>query len=189
MLNKLIPTNTKTFFKILPILNIHLYNNDISLTVQKKHLLNVVRVLKNHNNFQFKILSCISGIDYPGSKRRFKLVYEMLSLRYNIRLRLKTLSDEISPVDSISTVFPAAGWYESEIWDMFGVFFQNHSNLTRLLTDYGFEGYPLRKDFPLSGFTEVSYDYVKKQVLNNKIELSQELKTFKFQSPWEGLKV
>ena len=113
----------------------------------------------------------------------------MLSVRYNTRLRVKIFVNELTPIKSIHLVYPASGWYESEIWDMFGVFFTNHTNLTRLLTDYGFEGYPLRKDFPLSGFIETSYDYAKKQVLNSKIELSQEYKTFNFKSPWEELKI
>ena len=190
MKNKLIVKNFRTFTNIIPLINAHIYNNNhISLTIKKKNILNTIKILKNHSNFQFKILSCVSGVDYPNYKRRFKIVYELLSVRYNTRLKIKVFSDELSPIESISSIFPASCWYESEIWDMFGVFFQNHTNLTRLLTDYGFEGYPLRKDFPLSGFTEVSYDYTKKQVLNNKIELSQEFKTFKFQSPWETLSV
>lgn len=190
MRNKFISKNLQTFLKTLPILSAHVYSNSsVSLTVSEKRLLSSIFILKNHANFQFKILSCISGVDYPNKKRRFKIVYELLSVRYNTRLTLKVFSDEITPVSSLTSIFPAAGWYESEIWDMFGVFFINHSNLTRLLTDYGFEGYPLRKDFPLSGFTEVSYDFIKKQVLKNKIELSQELKTFKFSSPWEEIKL
>lgn len=186
---KLIKKNFKTFINILPVLNAHLYNNCISFTISKNQLLKTLFLLKNHTNFQFKMLSCISCVDYVNKKRRFKIVYELLSVRYNTRIKIKIFSDEIDPIESTTNIFSAASWYESEIWDMFGVFFQNHNNLTRLLTDYGFEGYPLRKDFPLSGFTEVSYDFTKKQVLNNKIELSQELKTFKFTSPWEDIKI
>jgi NADH:ubiquinone oxidoreductase subunit C len=113
----------------------------------------------------------------------------LLSVKYNVRIRVKILTHELSPVKSIEKLFSAANWYESEIWDMFGVFFSNHTHLTRLLTDYGFEGYPLRKDFPLSGFVETSYDYSKKRVLNEKIELCQEYRTFKFSSPWEILEL
>lgn len=185
----IVSKNFKTFIGTIPILNAHLYNNGISLTVSKNQLLNVIFILKNHTNFQYKILSCISCVDYINKKRRFKIIYELLSVKYNTRLKIKIFSDEITPVESITKIFFAANWYESEIWDMFGLFFQNHTNLTRLLTDYGFEGYPLRKDFPLSGFTEVSYDFIKKQVLNNKIELSQEFKAFKFSSPWENIKL
>lgn len=189
MITNFTSKNLKTFFKLTPILNAHVYTKSISLTVSKDHLLNTLFLLKNHTNFQFKMLSCIAGVDYPNKKRRFKIVYDLLSVRYNVRIRLKVFSDEITPIDSATKIFSAAGWYESEIWDMFGVFFRDHPNLTRLLTDYGFEGYPLRKDFPLSGFTEVSYDFIKKQVLNNKIELSQEFKTFKFSSPWENISI
>ena len=189
MITNSISNNLKTFFKLAPILNAHVYNKCISITVAKSQLLNTIFLFKNHTNFQFKMLSCISGVDYPNKKRRFKVVYDLLSVKYNIRIRVKVFSDEITPIDSLTKIFPAAGWYESEIWDMFGVFFKDHPNLTRLLTDYGFEGYPLRKDFPLSGFTEVSYDFTKKQVLNSKIELSQEFKTFKFSSPWETISI
>ena len=189
MTNKLIKENLKTIIKKLPVVNIHFYQGIISITVPMKRLVSTLSILKNHINFQFKVLSCISGVDYPNKKKRFKVVYELLSLKYNTRIRVKVFVDELSPIESSVGIYPAAGWYESEIWDMFGVFFVNHSNLTRLLTDYGFEGYPLRKDFPLSGFIETSYDYTKKQVLNSKIELSQEYKAFNFKSSWEDLKL
>ena len=189
MTNKLIKENLKTIIKKLPVVNIHFYQGIISITVPMKRLVSTLSILKNHINFQFKVLSCISGVDYPNKKKRFKVVYELLSLKYNTRIRVKVFVDELSPIESSVGIYPAAGWYESEIWDMFGVFFVNHSNLTRLLTDYGFEGYPLRKDFPLSGFIETSYDYTKKQVLNSKIELSQEYKSFNFKSSWEDLKL
>ena len=101
--------------------------------------------------FQFKVLTCISGVDYPMNKYRFQIVYELLSVRYNFRIRVKTFTHELLSIKSCEKVFSAANWYECEIWDLFGVFFKNHSNLKRILTDYGFEGYPLRKDFPLSG--------------------------------------
>ena len=189
MTNKLIKENLKIIVKKLPVVNIHFYQGILSITVPVKRLVSTLSILKNHINFQFKVLSCISGVDYPNKKRRFKIVYELLSLKYNTRLRVKVFVDELTPIKSSISVYPAAGWYESEIWDMFGVFFVDHSNLTRLLTDYGFEGYPLRKDFPLSGFIETSYDYNKKQVLNSKIELSQEYKSFNFKSSWEDLKL
>ena len=189
MTNKLIKENLKIIVKKLPVVNIHFYQGILSITVPMNRLVSTLSILKNHINFQFKVLSCISGVDYPNKKRRFKIVYELLSLKYNTRLRVKVFVDELTPIKSSISVYPAAGWYESEIWDMFGVFFVDHSNLTRLLTDYGFEGYPLRKDFPLSGFIETSYDYNKKQVLNSKIELSQEYKSFNFKSSWEDLKL
>ena len=189
MKNLFIIENLKNITKILPILKIQIHQEEISLLVRNKHLISTLIFLKNHIKYQFKILSCISGVDYPSNKYRFKIVYELLSVKYNVRLRVKVLTDELTPVESCGSVFNAGSWYESETWDMYGIFFTNHVNLTRLLTDYGFEGYPLRKDFPLSGFVEVSYDYTRKRVTNERIELSQEYRSFKFSSPWETLEI
>ena len=189
MNNLFIAENLKVITKVLPILKIQIHQKEISLIVKRNHLIPVLTFLKNHFKYQFKILTCISGVDYPANKYRFKVVYELLSVRYNIRLRVKVLTDELSPIESCRSIFAAAGWYESEIWDLFGIFFINHTNLTRLLTDYGFEGYPLRKDFPLSGFVEASYDYTRKRVVNDRVELSQEYRAFKFTSPWETLEL
>ena len=189
MNNLFIAENLKVITKVLPILKIQIHQKEISLIVKRNHLLPVLLFLKNHVKYQFKILSCISGVDYPSQKYRFKVVYELLSVRYNIRLRVKVLTNELIPIESSCSVFSAAGWYESETWDMYGIFFTNHVNLTRLLTDYGFEGYPLRKDFPLSGFVESSYDYTRKRVTNERVELSQEYRSFKFTSPWETLEL
>lgn len=189
MSNLFIVENLKKLTKLLPILKIQIYQKEISLIIDKNYLLTVLFFLKTHINYQFKILSCISGVDYPSNKHRFKIVYDLLSVKYNSRIRVKILTDELTPIESCGNIFAAAQWYESEIWDMFGVFFSNHSNLTRLLTDYGFEGYPLRKDFPLSGFIETSYDYTRKRVANERVELSQEYRVFKFTSPWETLEL
>lgn len=186
MRNQLNSKNLLKLNKYLPILQFNKFNkNFISLTVHKSKIISSLNFLKNNASFQFKILSCISGVDYPNKKTRFKIVYELLSLRFNSRIRVCTHCDELSSLDSSAEVFKAASWYESEIWDMFGVFFAKHPNLNRILTDYGFEGYPLRKDFPLSGFVESGYDYTKKQVLNTRLELSQEFKPFEFESPWK----
>jgi NADH:ubiquinone oxidoreductase subunit C len=144
---------------------------------------------KNNILCQFKLLTCISGVDYPANKYRFKIVYELLSIRYNSRLRIKIYNHELVPANSCENLFPSAGWFECEIWDMFGVFFQNHSNLRRILTDYGFEGYPLRKDFPLSGYVEMSYNEIQKGVKEESIELSQEYRDFDTYSLWGKLKV
>lgn len=189
MNNLFITENLKVITKVLPILKIQVHQKEISLIVRKNHLIPILTFLKNHIKYQFKILTCISGVDYPSNKYRFKVVYELLSVRYNTRIRLKVLTNELMPIESCGTIFAAASWYESEIWDMFGVFFSNHTNLTRLLTDYGFEGYPLRKDFPLSGFVEASYDFTRKRVTNERVELSQEYRAFKFTSPWETLEL
>ena len=189
MNNLFIAENLKTITKVLPILKVQIHQKEVSLIVKNAHLISVLTFLKNHIKYQFKILTCISGVDYPSNKYRFKVVYDLLSVRYNVRVRVKVLTDELTPVESSCNIFAAAGWYESEIWDMFGIFFSNHSNLTRLLTDYGFEGYPLRKDFPLSGFVEASYDYTRKRVVHERVELSQEYRAFKFTSPWETLEL
>ena len=189
MNNLFIAENLKAITKVLPILKIQIHQKEASLVVRKDHLLFVLMFLKNHIKYQFKILSCISGVDYPSNKYRFEVAYDLLSVRYNIRLRVKVLTNELAPVESCSSIYAAASWYESETWDMYGIFFSNHENLTRLLTDYGFEGYPLRKDFPLSGFVEASYDYVRKRVINERVELSQEYRAFKFTSPWETLEL
>jgi NADH dehydrogenase (ubiquinone) Fe-S protein 3 len=139
---------------------------------------------KNHINNQYKILTVISGVDYPTNKYRFKIVYELLSVRFNNRIKIKIFTHELLPLDSSTKIFSASSWYESEIWDMFGVFFTNHPNLVRLLTDYGFNGYPLRKDFPLSGFSESKYNESKKRVVNRNLELSQDYRVFNYSSPW-----
>ena len=157
----------------------------MTLIVKSSLLLEILLIFKNHIGFQFKILTCISGVDYPMNKYRFKLVYELLSVRYNSRIRIKIFLNELMNVNSCDKLFLTGGWYECEIWDMFGVFFTNHSNLKRILTDYGFEGYPLRKDFPLSGFIEMRYNEIEKRVIAEPIELAQEYRTFKFLSPWE----
>jgi NADH/F420H2 dehydrogenase subunit C len=147
-------------------------------------LLNALTFLKNNVLSQFKILTSITGVDYPERSNRFEVIYDILSLKFNNRLRLKLFVNELSFTDTIELLYPAANWYECEVWDMYGVFFKDHSNLRRILTDYGFEGHPLRKDFPLSGFIEVKYSDLRKRVLNEPLELAQEYRTFDFFSPW-----
>lgn len=189
MKNLFLIENLKTIIKILPIFKIQIHQKEISIVIKNQYLISTLMFFKNHIKYQFKILTCISGMDYPSNKYRFKVIYELLSVKYNIRLRIKILTDELTPIESCGLIYASASWYESETWDMYGIFFTNHINLTRLLTDYGFEGYPLRKDFPLSGFIETSYDYTKKRVINENVELSQEYRSFKFSSPWEVLKI
>jgi len=189
MTNKIIIENIKALTNILPIENFKIFKHDLIVSVKPNVLLDILLFFKNHVLYQFKVLTCISGVDYPTNKHRFKIVYELLSIRYNFRIRLKTYSNELVIIDSCEKVFPAANWYECEIWDMFGVFFKNHSNLKRILTDYGFEGYPLRKDFPLSGFTEMRYNEKEKRVFNETLELCQEYRSFFFFSPWESKKL
>jgi len=175
----------ENIIKILPIVRFELYNKEISFLVKTNLINDIMIILKNHFKYQVKVVTCISGVDYPENLYRFQIVYDLLSIKYNSRIRIKILVDELTPANSIEKIFPAASWYESEIWDMFGVFFLNQYNLTRLLTDYGFQGYPLRKDFPLSGFTESRYSGTKNRVVYENLELAQEYRTFEFISPWE----
>jgi NADH dehydrogenase (ubiquinone) Fe-S protein 3 len=143
------------------------------------------RFLKNNVCCQYKVLSSISGTDFPQKFARFEISYDLLSLRFNNRIRVKTQVDEVTSLESSTPLFKCADWYEREIWDLFGVFFANHSDLRRILTDYGFEGHPLRKDFPLTGYVEVRYDEAIKRVVCEPVELSQEFRQFDFASPWE----
>jgi len=182
---KLLKENLKDLVQICPIENIRLYDESLTVVVKAKDLYNVLFFFRYHTSYQFEILTCISGVDYPMNKYRFKIVYDLLSVRYNARLRIETFAHELLSLDSCSSIFPAADWYECEIWDMYGVFFKNHPNLKRISTDYGFEGYPLRKDFPLSGYIEMRYNEIEKRVVHESIELCQEYREFSFLSPWK----
>ena len=182
----LIIENFKSLSKTFPLEKLQLLNDSIVISVKPNILFDFLLFCKNHVLYQFKLLTCISGVDYPNNKYRFNIVYELLSLRYNCRIRVKTFTNELMGIQSSEPLFLASNWYECEIWDMFGVFFINHSNLKRILTDYGFEGYPLRKDFPLSGFVEMRYNEIEKRVISESIELCQEYRTFNYLSPWES---
>ena len=129
----------------------------------------------------------VCGVDWPERERRFDVVYNLLSLKLNQRVRVKIQTDETTPVPSVTAIFPSAGWYEREAWDLFGIFFSDHPDLRRLLTDYGFEGHPLRKDFPLTGYVEVRYDDEQKRVVYEPVKLTQDFRSFDFLSPWEGM--
>jgi NADH dehydrogenase (ubiquinone) Fe-S protein 3 len=161
--------------------------NEISLSIYPQYVLPFFTYLKNHTQTQYKVLIDVTAVDYPSREQRFEVVYNLLSLHHNSRLRIKTSVDEITPVDSLVSLYNSANWWERETWDMFGIFFANHPDLRRILTDYGFEGHPLRKDFPLSGFVEVRYDDSEKRVLTEPLEMTQEFRSFDFASPWELL--
>jgi NADH/F420H2 dehydrogenase subunit C len=169
---------------LVPITSVTCTQDELILVVQAEKIAPVITFLRDYSNSQYKILSSISGVDYPERHQRFEIAYDLLSLKYNHRIRIKTFVDEFSPIESISSIYPAASWWEREIWDLYGVFFQNHPDLRRILTDYGFEGHPMRKDFPLSGYTEVRYDEIKKRVICEPLELPQEYRNFDFASPW-----
>lgn len=159
---------------------------ELCLNIPFNKILPLVTFFKYHTNCQYKLLSDLCVIDYPTRSNRFELVYNFLSIQYNSRLRIKILFNELQSIPSITSVYRSANWWEREAWDMFGVFFTDHPDLRRILTDYGFEGYPLRKDFPLSGFTEVRYSELKKRVVYEPLQLPQEFKSFNFENPWKG---
>jgi len=159
--------------------------SEISIYTKPEYLIKLMTFLKYYTNSQFRQLSEITAIDFPDRKKRFEIVYILLSVQFNTRLIVKVCVDELTSVPSIVKVFPSAGWAERETWDMFGIFFSGNPDLRRILTDYGFEGYPLRKDFPLSGYVEVRYDSAKKRVVCEPLEMTQEFRLFDFTSPWE----
>jgi len=173
------------FFKtIIPVLSVSNNSDEHSIVLSHTKLLFSLTCLKLHTNYQYHILSCISGVDFMHSKYRFGVVYDLLSLTMNSRLRVKVFTNEITAIDSVISIFPSCNWWEREIWDLYGIYFNKHPDLRRILTDYGFEGYPMRKDFPLSGYVEVRYDQTKRRVVLEPIELTQEFRTFSFETPW-----
>jgi len=129
----------------------------------------------------------VTAVDYPSQDPRFQVVYNLLSIQYNSRVRVKTRSSETLPIESVTSIYCSAGWWEREVWDLFGIFFYNHPDLRRILSDYGFQGHPLRKDFPLTGYVEVRYDDSEKRVITEPVEIDQEFRYFDFGSPWEQL--
>jgi len=161
--------------------------DELSITVKPDALIGTLKFLRDDANCQFKQLMDLCGVDYPEHDHRFCIVYNLLSLTHNNRIRVKTWTDENTPIPSATGLFSAAGWWEREAWDLFGIYFTDHPDLRRILTDYGFEGHPLRKDFPLTGYVEVRYDDEQKRVVYEPVKLTQEFRTFDFQSPWEGV--
>lgn len=161
--------------------------DELCLTVARKDLLDLLTLLKEDGQCQFKMLLDVCGVDYPERVERFEIVYNLLSVKKNTRIRVKISTDEVTPIDSVTPLFKAADWFEREVWDLYGVYFNNHPDLRRILTDYGFEGHPLRKDFPLTGYLEVRYDEEQKKVVYEPVHLVQDFRTFDFLSPWEGM--
>ncbi|GAA97828.1 uncharacterized protein L969DRAFT_52568 [Mixia osmundae IAM 14324] len=162
------------------------YKDELTLYVAPDSVVQVLTFLRDHSNTQYKSAVDVCGVDYPTRPKRFEVVYNLLSVKHNSRIRVKTYADEVSPVPSSVGVFRGADWYEREIYDLFGVFFTGHPDLRRILTDYGFEGHPLRKDFPLTGTTEVRYDEEKKRVVSEPLQLAQAFRNFEgAASPWE----
>jgi NADH-quinone oxidoreductase subunit C len=160
---------------------------ELMVTVRREALLRVLAFLRDDPRCLFAMLVDICGVDYPDRAERFDVVYNLVSLKHNQRIRVKVTTDEEQPVASCVGLYPAAGWYEREAWDLFGVFFTDHPDLRRIVTDYGFEGHPLRKDFPLTGYVELRYDEDQKRVVYEPVRLKQEFRSFDFLSPWEGM--
>jgi NADH-quinone oxidoreductase subunit C len=160
---------------------------ELTLLIERDHIEPVARFLRDDSLCRFETLIDICGVDYPERSERFEVVYHFLSMKLNQRIRIKLTTDEDLPVASIVDVFPAANWYEREAFDMYGIQFSGHPDLRRILTDYGFEGFPLRKDFPLTGHVEVRYDDLEKRVVYEPVALTQEYRSFDFLSPWEGM--
>ena len=167
---------------------IEIKNTELSIYTNAENMVNLIKLLKQHNNLRFVQLVDICGVDYIEKKQRFEVIYNFLSLKFGVRIKLKIKTSELKPVPSISSIFSSANWLEREVWDMYGIFFSNHNDLRRILTDYGFEGYPFRKDFPQVGFIEVRYDDKQKHVIYEPVELAQEYRLFKFSSPWIQVK-
>ncbi len=162
--------------------------NQLFIEVDTDNLISVILFLKTNEKCKFKQLVDITAVDYPGKEKRFKIIYLLLSHEKNLRIAIHINVDEKLVLPSITKIFPSANWMEREVFDMYGISFKDHPDLRRILTDYGFEGHPLRKDFPLTGHTEVRYSEVKKKVISEPVKLDQEYRDFDFQSPWEGTK-
>jgi len=162
-------------------------HGELMASVRREAILRVLAYLRDHAECAFSVLVDICGVDYPDREQRFEVVYNLLSIKHNRRIRLKVATDEASPVPSAVGIYSAAGWFEREAWDLYGIYFSDHPDLRRILTDYGFEGHPLRKDFPLTGYVEVRYDEDQKRVVYEKVRLKQEFRSFDFLSPWEGM--
>ncbi|HEY7798419.1 MAG TPA: NADH-quinone oxidoreductase subunit C [Hyphomonadaceae bacterium] len=160
---------------------------ELTLTAPRDGIIKLLTFLRDDSQCRFETLVDICACDYPTEAERFEVVYHLLSMRLNQRIRVKVRTDEATPVPSATAVFPVANWYEREAFDMYGVLFSDHPDLRRILTDYGFEGYPLRKDFPLTGRVEVRYDESQKRVVYEPVKLMQEYRNFDFLSPWEGM--
>ena len=162
--------------------------NQLFIDIDIENLSSTILFLKTNNKCRFKQLVDITAVDYPEKEKRFKMVYLLLSHENNLRIIININIDEGRTVPSITKIFPSANWMEREVFDMYGIFFKDHPDLRRILTDYGFEGHPLRKDFPLTGHTEVRYSEDKKKVISEPVKLDQEYRNFDFESPWEGTK-
>ena len=174
---------------VLPedVLAVEVRFGELMLNARRGSIVRLMTFLRDDSICLFRQLIDLCGVDYPEREERFEVVYNLLSVTQNQRIRVKVSTDEATPVPSVTGVFSTAGWFEREAWDMYGIAFSDHPDLRRLLTDYGFEGHPMRKDFPLTGYVEVRYDEEQKRVVYEPVKLPQELRSFDFLSPWEGM--
>tara|TARA_Y100001958_G_C21113987_1_gene460098 strand:- start:141 stop:731 length:591 start_codon:yes stop_codon:yes gene_type:complete len=170
------------------ILNSSLENNELMIEINENDLVEVIQFIKSNDKFKFRQLIDIAAVDYPHDEKRFHLIYLLLSHEKNIRIKIQIKFHLNQQINSLTKVFPSANWMEREVFDMYGIKFKNHPDLRRILTDYGFKGHPLRKDFPLTGFNEVRYSEKDKKVIYEPVKLEQNYRNFDFESPWEGTK-
>jgi len=161
-------------------------HGELTLEVRVESVARIIKFLRDDSACRFEMLIDICGVDYPERDPRFEVVYHLLSVSNNMRIRVKVGVEEEGAVPSVSALYSTAGWFEREVWDLFGIYVTDHPDLRRLLTDYGFEGHPLRKDFPLTGYVELRYDDEQKRVVYEPVKLTQEFRSFDFMSPWEG---
>ncbi len=169
------------------VLDAKIDRDELTVIVEREAVVRALTFLRDDVNCQFKQLMDVCGVDHPGQAERFEVVYNLLSLTHDRRIRIKVRTDEGSPVPTVTGVFQSANWYEREAWDLFGIYFRDHPDLRRILSDYGFQGHPLRKDFPLTGYVEVRYDDEQKRIVYEPVRLTQDLRNFDFLSPWEGV--
>ena len=169
------------------ITNHQVINNELIISTKLSKVKDLLSELKKKDELKFEMLLDITAVDYPQRPKRFELIYNLLSLKKRLRIRVKIFLNDNEIVPSISKLYKSACWYEREVWDMYGISFSHNNDLRRILTDYGFEGHPLRKDFPLTGFVELRYDETKKKVIYSKVKLTQDYRNFDFLSPWEGI--
>lgn len=168
------------------VLSVDVAFGEVTAVVVRERIVDAVKILRDEPTLRFVNIIDVCGADYPARPDRFDVVYHLLSPTRNARLRLKVTTDEVTPVPSITAEFPGALWFEREAYDLLGIIFSDHPELRRLLTDYGFDGHPLRKDFPMTGYVEVRYDDAEKRVVYEPVRLNQEFRNFDFLSPWEG---
>ncbi|MFM2043710.1 MAG: NADH-quinone oxidoreductase chain [Pseudomonadota bacterium] len=169
------------------VISVTIVKGELCVTVQRHALIRVMQFLRDDSTCRFQQLMELCGVDYPDRAERFEVVYNLLSVKHNHRIRVKVSTDEDTAVPSVTGLWPVAGWFEREAWDLYGIFFADNPDLRRILTDYGFEGHPLRKDFPLTGYVELRYDPEQKRVVYEPVRLTQDFRSFDFLSPWEGM--